>query len=62
MNYISFSLWGDNPIYNIGSIRNSELIKFTYPNWKMVLYYDNSVPKETIEKLIENDELRKLII
>ena len=55
MKYISFSLWGDNPIYNIGSIRNSELIKFIYPNWKMILYYDNSVPKETIEKLIKND-------
>lgn len=55
MNYISFSLWGDKPIYNVGAIRNSELIKFIYPNWRMILYYDNSVPKETIEKLIEND-------
>ena len=55
MKYISFSLWGDKPIYNVGAIRNSELIKFIYPNWRMILYYDNSVPKETIEKLIEND-------
>jgi hypothetical protein len=55
MNYLSFSLWGDNPLYNVGAIRNSELIKFTYPNWKMVLYYDNTVPQETIQKLIEND-------
>ena len=24
---ISFSLWGDNPIYNVGAIRNAELAK-----------------------------------
>ena len=51
MNYISFSLWGDKPIYNIGAIRNAEQYKTFYPNWKMVLYYDNSVPSETMEKL-----------
>lgn len=54
MNYISYSLWGDNPIYNVGAIRNSEQIKTIYPEWKMVLYYDNSVPNETIKSLKEN--------
>ena len=24
---ISFSLWGDNPFYNVGAIRNVELAK-----------------------------------
>lgn len=57
MNYISFSLWGDNPLYNIGAIRNSELIKTIYPNWKMVLYYNSSVPKETIDQLSKNEVL-----
>ena len=54
MNYISYSLWGDNPLYNVGAIRNSELMKTIYPEWVMILYYDNSVPSETIEKLKEN--------
>ena len=53
MNYLSFSLWGDKPIYNIGAIKNAELWKKIYPEWQMVVYYDNSVPKETIEKLNE---------
>ncbi len=54
MNYLSFTLWGNNPLFNVGAIRNSELINEIYPNWKMVLYYDNSVPKETINQLTKN--------
>lgn len=57
MNYISYSLWGDKPIYNVGAIRNSEQIKTVYPEWKMVVYYDNTVPKDTIKKLEENNVL-----
>jgi hypothetical protein len=55
MNYISFSLWGDKPIYNVGGIRNAEQYKNFYTDWKMILYYDNSVPKETIEELKKLD-------
>jgi hypothetical protein len=51
MKYLSFSLWGDNPIYNVGAIRNSELWKQIYPDWQMVVYYDNTVPSNTIEQL-----------
>lgn len=57
MNYLSFSLWGDKPLYNVGAIRNSELVKTVYPNWKMVLYYDHTAPQETIDQLIKNDVL-----
>jgi hypothetical protein len=51
MKYLSFSLWGDKPIYNVGTIRNAELWKEIYPDWQMVVYYDNTVPIETISKL-----------
>ena len=51
MKYISYSLWGDKPIYNIGMIRNAEQAKMIYPDWKVVVYYDKSVPSETITKL-----------
>lgn len=54
MKYLSFSLWGDKPIYNVGAIRNSELWKEIYPDWQMVVYYDNTVPLDTIEKLESN--------
>jgi hypothetical protein len=59
MKYLSFSLWGDKPIYNVGAIRNAELWKTIYPDWQMAVYYDNTVPKETINKL---DELEVLTI
>lgn len=51
MNYVSFSLWGDKPIYNVGIIRNAELMNQYYPNWRMVVFYDQTVPKKTIEDL-----------
>lgn len=53
MKYISFSLWGNNPLYNVGAIRNAELSKTIYPDWKMVVYYNNSVPEDTINILNE---------
>jgi hypothetical protein len=53
MNYLSFSLWGDSPIYNVGAIKNAELWKTIYSDWQMVVYYDNTVPIETINKLNE---------
>jgi len=57
MKYLSFSLWGDNPIYNVGAIKNAELWKTIYPDWQMVVYYDDTVPKETIDKLNNRDVL-----
>ena len=49
--YFTFSIWGDNPKYLQGAIRNAELAEEIFPDWKCVFYYDTSVPKETIEKL-----------
>jgi len=51
MKYLSFSLWGDKPIYNVGAIRNAELWKTIYSDWKMVVFYDSSVPEDTIVQL-----------
>jgi hypothetical protein len=48
---ISFSLWGNNPIYTIGAIRNAELSKDIYPDWVCRYYISKSTPKDIIEKL-----------
>lgn len=49
---ISFSLWGDNPTYNIGAIRNAELSKVFYPDFECWFYiHEETVPFETIETL-----------
>jgi len=31
---ITFSLWGDKPIYNIGAIKNAELAKTFYTEFE----------------------------
>lgn len=54
MNIISFSLWGDLPIYNVGAIENARLRPFIYPNWICRYYINKTVPQKTI------DELQKL--
>lgn len=56
---ISFSLWGNNPKYTIGAIRNAELAATIYPTWKTRFYVASSVPSQIIYVLedIENVEI-----
>ena len=49
---ICFSLWGNNPKYTIGAIRNAELIKSIYPGWIARFYCGTSVPREIISELL----------
>lgn len=49
---ITFSLWGDNPNYNIGAIKNAELALHFYPDFECWFYiHKESVPKKTIDDL-----------
>ncbi|WP_018611013.1 hypothetical protein [Segetibacter koreensis] len=50
-NYIAYSLWGDKPIYNFGIIKNIQQAKEIYPGWKVIVYYDDTVPAATIENI-----------
>lgn len=43
---ISFSLWGANPRYLRGALRNALLIPELYPGWQARFYLDDSVPEE----------------
>lgn len=51
MKYISYSLWGDNELYNIGIVKNAQQVPEIYSGWQMIVYHDNSVPKETLRVL-----------
>jgi len=55
MKYLSFSLWGNKDIYCIGAIKNADLVSEIYHGWKMLVYYDNTVPTEIIKKLQEKN-------
>ena len=49
---ISFSLWGDKPIYTVGAISNAILAQTIYPGWICRFYIHRpSVPVNIIEEL-----------
>lgn len=51
MKLITYALWGKNPKYNIGAIKNAELCLQFYSDWTCRFYCAKDVPKETIDKL-----------
>ena len=56
---ISFSLWGDDPKYCVGALKNAELRKKIYPEWICRFYTHKDVPEKYINKLksFENTEV-----
>jgi hypothetical protein len=53
MNIISFSLWGDKPMYMIGAYENIKLAKELYPGWTCRFYMNDSVNQEVASKILE---------
>ena len=51
---ISFSLWGHDPKYTVGAIRNSELAKEIYPGWTCRFYLGDEVSPGVSDKLLKN--------
>lgn len=51
MKIISFCLWGDNPKYTLGAIKNANLTNIIYPGWISRFYCSKSVPNIIIEEL-----------
>lgn len=49
---ISYSLWGDDPKYTIGSVRNAELAQQIYPDWYSYFFINDSVPDNIQEQLL----------
>jgi hypothetical protein len=54
INIISFCLWGNDPKYTIGAIRNAERAKHIYPGWKVWMYVANNIPNDIIKELEDN--------
>lgn len=50
---VAFSLWGNNPKYTVGAIRNAELSSKFYTDWKLKYYVGSSVPNRIIYCLEE---------
>lgn len=50
-NIISFSLWGDDPVYTHGAIVNAQMAPNIYPSWQCRFYCDQSVPQSIRQEL-----------
>ena len=62
INVISFCLWGDEPRYNIGLIKNIELAKKYYVDWECWCYiHEPSVNKDFINGLYEYNNVKVII-
>jgi len=48
---ISFSLWGEDPKYCVGAIRNADIAPIYYPDWICRFHVGKSVPSQYVEAL-----------
>src|SRR5439155_1583824 len=51
MNYVSFVLYGQDPKYQFGAIRNAEQCKRFYPDFVPVFYVHDDIPKACVTAL-----------
>lgn len=54
---ISMSLWGSNPQYCLGAIKNVQISKELMPDWKCRIFVDNSVPLKYQQKFFKMDNV-----
>ena len=59
---ISFCLWGENPRYTIGALKNAELAKKIYPDWICRYYVGKSTPLQIVKDLYERDNTEIFIM
>ena len=60
-NIIAYSLWGDNPMYWVGALRNIELARKFYPGWISRFYIDEKSNPELI-KTINGDDVEVILV
>lgn len=59
---LTFSLWGDKPIYNVGAIKNAHLSQHFYPTFECWFYvHIQTVPQSTIEALQALNNVKLII-
>lgn len=59
---VTFCLWGKSPRYNVGLIKNVELVKKMYPGYEAWVYiHAQTIPGDTVNKLREFDHVKILV-
>jgi len=57
MNYISYSVWGDNKVYTYGIVENVLDAKRYYQGWIVRVHYNDTVPQNIIDWLMKQDNV-----
>ena len=55
MKVISFCLWGNKPMYDIGAIKNAELARQIYPDWQAWFYIPRGYNENIVSELTKRD-------
>tara|TARA_Y100001951_G_scaffold102391_1_gene108984 strand:+ start:355 stop:1011 length:657 start_codon:yes stop_codon:yes gene_type:complete len=59
---VSFCLWGNDPRYTVGALKNADLAKEIYPDWICRYYIGKSTPNEIITELCDKDNTELFIM
>ena len=62
MKILSFSLYGKDPIYTIGAIKNAQLKQEIFSEWYMWVYYNYTVPEKIIEELSRYKKVKLIFV
>lgn len=54
MKVISYSLWGNSDFYTLGMLENCIEAKKLYPDWKVWVYVNDTVPESIKQQLLYN--------
>lgn len=54
---VAFSLWGANPKYTTGALKNADLAPQIYPGWICRFYVDQTVPAEVVQALQAREQV-----
>jgi hypothetical protein len=60
-NIVVYSLWGDNPIYWVGALRNIEQVKEYFPDWICRFYIDKDCNQNLIDT-IKGDNVEVILM
>ena len=62
MKIIAFSLWGDDPKYTFGAIKNASIAEELFPDWICRFYVGKSVPQSILSQLQKKKNVKILRI
>ena len=48
---ISFSVFGDNPIYSVGAIKNAQIAQYLFSDWICRIFVNVTVPSHFVEEM-----------